>query len=293
MTTPDIAPDLARLVRRIGDKLAAAGVENPRRDARLLVAHAAGLNAASLVLREKDPVGGETMERAEDFAARRAAGEPVARILGEKEFYGLVFALSAATLVPRPESELLVEIALTHLAGKTAPRFLDLGTGTGCIAIALAMHAPAASGVATDLSEEALGTARANAAIYDLGSRLQFARGDWFDAIGADERFDCILSNPPYIRSGEIPALDREVREHDPLAALDGGADGLAAFRAIVAGASEHLEPGGLLAVETGATQGESVAGLFIAAGLESVTTRRDLSGLDRVVMGRLPARKS
>ena len=287
------APDFAHLVRRIGDELATAGIDSPRRDARLLVAHAAGLSPAGLILREKDPVGAETLGRAETFAARRARGEPVARIIGEKEFYGLVFALGPATLVPRPETELLVEIALTHLAGKTAPRFVDLGTGTGCIAIALAMHAPAASGLATDRSDDALAVARANAATYDLGARLAFAQGDWFHAVSAGERFDCILSNPPYISSREIPTLDREVREYDPFAALDGGPDGLDAFREIIARAPSHLASCGLLAVEIGAAQSESVAGLFEQAGLESVTTRRDLEGHDRVVAGRLPARKS
>ncbi|HUV33167.1 MAG TPA: HemK/PrmC family methyltransferase, partial [Devosiaceae bacterium] len=212
MTAPDIAPDFGRLVRLIRDRLERAGVPDAARDARLLVAHAADLGDAGLIVRERDKVDGGIVRRAEVHADRRAAGEPVARIVGEKEFYGLVFELGTATLVPRPETELLVDVALEHLAANRAPRFLDLGTGSGCIAIAVAAHCPAASGLATDASEAALDTARSNAATYGVGDRLGFARGDWYGAVPEGARFDLIVANPPYVETGAISGLAPEVR---------------------------------------------------------------------------------
>lgn len=291
MIAADIAPTFARLERRIRDELEAAGIEGAARDARLIVADAASLSAAGLIVRQRDPVDGDVVRRAEEGAARRGAGEPVARIVGEKEFYGLIFALGAATLVPRPETELLVEAGLAHLGRCRASRFLDLGTGSGCIAIALALHCPAATGLATDISEAALDVARANARTYGLEGRLGFASGQWYAAVPADERFDLVVANPPYVASAEVAGLAPEVREHDPRRALDGGADGLDALRAVVAGARAFVRPGGMLAVEIGAEQADSVAALVRAAGHEALTTHQDLAGHDRVITSLVPGR--
>lgn len=287
MSGPDIAPSFGRLVRQLRDRFERAGIETAAMDARLLVAHAGGLNDAGLIVRENEPVDGDIVTGAEGFAQRRLAGEPVARIVGEKEFYGLAFTLGADTLVPRPETELLVEAGLAHLAGRPAPRFLELGTGSGAVAVAIATHCPAATGLATDNSAGALETARANADLYGVSDRLQFALGDWYVAVPVDERFDLIVCNPPYIETAEIAELDKEVRLHDPIGALDGGADGLAALRTVIAGAPNRLSPGGMLAVEIGASQGAAVSMLMDEAGLQSVAVRPDLAGLDRVASGR------
>jgi release factor glutamine methyltransferase len=288
----DIAPSFARLVRRIRDELQRAGVEGAARDARLIVAHAASLSDAGLIVRERDAVDAGIIERAEFGAQRRAAGEPVARIVGEKEFYGLVFALGPDTLVPRPETELLVEASLAHLGQCRGPRFLELGTGTGCVAIAMALHCPTATGLATDISEGALEVAADNARTYGVEGRLGFAPGDWYGAVPAGERFDLVVANPPYIASADLPGLAREVSEHDPRAALDGGADGLDGLRAVVAGAGKYLGPGGMLAVEIGASQAAPVAALAREAGFETITTRQDLAGHDRVITSRVPGRE-
>ncbi|MEX0628360.1 MAG: peptide chain release factor N(5)-glutamine methyltransferase [Cucumibacter sp.] len=290
MSAPDIAPDFGRLARRIRDRLEAAGIEGAALDARLLVAHAAGLSAPGLIVHERDKADGAIVKRAEEFAERRASGEPVARIVGEKEFFGLVFALGPTTLVPRPETELLVEAGLVHLADRRAPSFLDLGTGSGCVAVAVAMHAGNAKGLATDASAAALAVARRNARTHGVESRVTFAAGDWYAAVPKGARFDLIFSNPPYISSDAIASLTREVREHDPRLALDGGADGLVALRAIVLGARHFLNPGGMLGVEIGAGQGPAVAALFAQAGLAAVTTRQDLGRHDRVMSGVSPA---
>lgn len=289
MIAADIAPSFSRLVRRIRDELEQAGIDGAARDARLIVAHAASLSDAGLIVRERDPVDGEIVRRAEDGARRRAAGEPVARIVGEKEFYGLIFQLGPETLVPRPETELLVETGLAHLGGCRQPRFVDLGTGSGCIAVAMALHCPAARGLATDLSGAALEVAAVNARTYGVEGRLNFARGEWYAAVPAAERFDLVVSNPPYIAAAEIPDLPPEVREHDPKLALDGGGDGLEALRAVVAGAGKYLKPGGMLAVEIGASQAASVAALARAAGFGTITTRQDLAGHDRVITSLVP----
>jgi release factor glutamine methyltransferase len=220
------------------------------------------------------------------MAARRLRGEPVDRILGEKEFYGLAFTLSDSTLVPRPETEMLVVRGLEVLTGKQRKTILDLGTGTGCVAISLLTESPSAKAVAVDLSPEALVTAQHNADRHGVADRLSLRKGSWFDPLQPDERFDLIVSNPPYIDTGEIEGLSREVREHDPRLALDGGADGLVAYRAILADAAKWLKPGGAVLCEIGATQGFAVTSLFFKAGLRDVVVLTDLAGLDRVVEG-------
>lgn len=239
-----------------------------------------------MALREAETVTPEQAARLANMMQRRLGGEPVARILGEKEFYGLGFGLNAATLVPRPETELLVDLGLKAIGGQAA-NLLDLGTGTGCIPIAILINARQALAVASDVSAAALTCAHANAVRHDVTDRLALLQGSWFEALGDQERkFDLITANPPYIESAVIQTLDAEVRVHDPLLALDGGPDGLDPYRIIVGQARRWLHPGGQLLVEIGSDQGRAVAELFRAAGFGQVGIRQDLAGLDRVVLG-------
>jgi release factor glutamine methyltransferase len=217
--------------------------------------------------------------------SRRLAGEPLWRVLGMREFWGLPFALSPGTLEPRPDSEALIEAALVHLGVRRseALRILDLGTGTGCLLIAALSEFPQASGIGIDLSEDALATAGGNAARNGLAGRAEFRRGDWTE--GLSERFDLILSNPPYIASADIAGLDAGVREHDPHLALDGGVDGLAAYRALAAAVPERLAPEGRLVLEIGAGQEADVVALMAGAALRHLASHRDLGGHNRALV--------
>lgn len=253
-------------------------------DAKLLAGHGLGLGTLDMALRENELVDDVQAGRVAALLQRRLTGESVARIIGEREFYGLGFALNAATLEPRPETELLVDMALDALP--QGGRLLDLGTGTGCIPIAVLVNRPDARGVATDLSAEALAAARGNAERHGVSERLDFGEGDWFGALGSEVlRFDLITSNPPYINSAVIETLEEEVRSFDPRLALDGGPDGLAPYRVIAAEAGGWLKPGGCVLVEIGHDQGEAVAELFVGAGFAGVAVHKDLNGLDRVVI--------
>ncbi|MCU4655152.1 peptide chain release factor N(5)-glutamine methyltransferase [Roseibacterium sp. SDUM158016] len=260
------------------------GAEEARRDSRLLLAAATGWSAARLAASGGDPLPAEALTRADAFLDRRAAREPTAQILGEWSFFGRPFAVSRDVLTPRPDTEALVEAALA------APfsRLLDLGTGSGILAVTLLAERPAAMGLATDISAAALAVAGANAARHGVAGRLQLAQGDWWAAVPDDARFDLIVSNPPYVTGEEYGGLAPEIRDFEPRGALTPGGDGLSAYRAILAGAPAHLSPGGRLAVEIGAGQGADVAGLFRGAGLEDVAIGPDLSGRDRIVTGRI-----
>jgi release factor glutamine methyltransferase len=205
--------------------------------------------------------------------------------VGEREFYGLPFGLVPETLVPRPETEMLVDFALERLPPARLARILDLGTGTGCIVIAVLGNRPLATGVAIDLSGAAAVCAVANASRNGVERRLDVRVGAWFAPLRPNERFDLILSNPPYIESAEIDGLAPEVREHDPRLALDGGPDGLAPYREIAAGAAAFLAPGGWLVLEIGSGQGPAVAALLETQGLVEVAVKKDLAGLDRMVV--------
>ncbi|WEK50554.1 MAG: peptide chain release factor N(5)-glutamine methyltransferase [Candidatus Kaistia colombiensis] len=256
----------------------------PALDARLLVAAAIGIAPDQLLLVDDRELS-EAERRAIDAALdRRLAGEPVARIVGEREFWGLSFRLSEATLVPRPDTETLVEATLawidrTH--GRDKPlRIVDIGTGSGAILIALLSELPQSIGLGIDLSEEAARTARANAARLGFADRSLFTRGSWAESCGP---VDVIVSNPPYIESGVIQTLDREVKDHDPVLALDGGDDGLDAYRAIVADLSRLMRPGGAAFFEIGYDQGRALSLLATRAGFV-VAVHTDLAGHDRVV---------
>ncbi|MXQ07545.1 peptide chain release factor N(5)-glutamine methyltransferase [Alphaproteobacteria bacterium GH1-50] len=265
-------------------RLEAAGIESARRDAQLLLAEAFGIPRDRISLSMHDEADPEGTARFWPLIDARAARRPVSRILGRRAFYAHEFMVTDATLDPRPETELLVELAIA-----TRPRrVLDLGTGTGCILISILAALPEARGVGTDISPEAVLVAGENAAAIGVADRIVLPISDWFDDVGS--RYDLIVSNPPYIAVSEMEGLSPEVRLHDPTDALTDGGDGLAAYRKITAAAPGHLTPGGALMVEIGPTQGRAVAALFSAAGLEDVEVHPDLDGRDRVVSGQKPA---
>ena len=276
-----------RVAARLRDGLVAGGDRaTPDLDARLLVAAAAGMAAMELPLRDGTVAGVAVIAQAEAFAERRLAGEPVARILGHKEFYGLDLALSPETLVPRPDTETVVDAALAFAAprGERPMRILDLGTGSGAILLALLAELPAATGTGVDISFGAVTTARANACRLGLADRAGFVVGDWAAAVSG--RFDAIVANPPYIATGALAGLDREVRLHDPRRALEGGADGLAAIATILADLDRLLAPDGAAFVEIGAGQSGAVAVLAARAGF-GIGFAADLAGIDRVALVR------
>jgi release factor glutamine methyltransferase len=290
--SPDIPATLGEAARAAQRSLAAAGIEDPGRDARLLVAAAAQCTTADIIAYPERPLSAETRARLAEMLARRARREPVSRILGTREFYGRRFLLSAATLDPRADSETLIEAALTIASRegwRERPiRILDIGTGTGCLLLTLLAELPLATGLATDISEEALATAAENARLLNVGSRAAFAKHDVLD--GVEGTFDLVISNPPYIASGEIAGLSPEVRTYDPWAALDGGHDGLDIYRAITSGLSAVV--GGWVVLEVGAQQDEAVALLlhqaFVKTRRAEVTKHYDLGGHARCVALRL-----
>jgi release factor glutamine methyltransferase len=263
-------------------------IDSAELDARMLVGAALGLDLTGMIAAAGRPVTPDQSMRIEEFARRRLAGEPVARILGLKEFWGLPLKLSAATLVPRPDTETVVELALEML--RAAPdrglRIADIGTGSGAILLALLSELPNAFGVGTDISVAALRTANANAVHLGLNRRAVFVACDYAAALA--DSFDLIVSNPPYIRSAEIAGLALEVRDHDPRTALDGGADGLDAYRVVIPEAVRLLLPGGALVVEAGQGQSGPIEGLMTAAGLtHERPAKSDLAGIRRAVAGR------
>lgn len=267
----------------IEGRLRAAGVETPDIDARFLIEGALNLSPAAFRLNPNRPVSDDERALVEAFAARRIAHEPVGRILGRRDFWTLDLALSPATLEPRPDSETVVEATLAALPDRNTPlRLLDLGTGTGCLLLALLAELPNASGLGIDISPEAAETARGNAVRNGLDERARFRVGDW--GRGIEETFDVVVSNPPYIPTRTVDELSPEVRLFDPHRALDGGDDGLDAYRIIAAQAPGLLNPGGTLVLEVGWDQAGAVTDLVRAAGLTITGTFRDLGGVERCV---------
>ncbi|BDG10102.1 peptide chain release factor N(5)-glutamine methyltransferase [Anaeromyxobacter paludicola] len=259
---------------------ARGGVDAPRLTAEVLLAHALGCDRVRLYLDFDKPLGEPELAAFRALVKRRAAGEPTAYLVGRREFYGRPFAVDRRVLVPRPETELLVEAALAALPEGGAA--LDLCTGTGCVGITLALERPGARVTAVDLSPDALAVARANAAA--LGASVELLEGDLFAPVPPERRFDVIASNPPYVPTGELAGLSREVRQ-EPALALDGGADGLAVARRIVAEAPRRLAPGGTLLVELHESHAESLPALCRAAGFAEVELRKDLAGLPRLAV--------
>ena len=274
--------------RALDARFKSAGIDSAELDARLFVGAALGLDLTGLITAANRTLTLDESNRLEAFAARRLNGEPVARILGHKEFWGLPFRLSAATLVPRPDTETIVERALEILRAsrERALRVVDLGTGTGVILLALLHELPKAFGVGTDISLEALWTAKANAEDLGLATRSAFVACSYASALSGD--FDLIVSNPPYIRSADIASLASEVRDHDPRTALDGGANGLDAYRVLIPQAAGLLSPGGALILEAGQGQSGPIETLMTAAGLTTPEgAKSDLAGIPRAVTGR------
>jgi len=279
-------PTVDEARRILAARFKSAGIDSTGLDARLLVGAALKLDLTGLITSASRVVTDTEAAQIESFATRRLGGEPVARILGQKEFWGLPLKLSAETLVPRPDTETVVELALQVVSESARPiRIADLGTVTGAILLALLHELPDARGVGTDVSLEALTTAKRNAADLGLGARTAFVACDYAAALAGP--FDLIVSNPPYIPSADIAHLAIEVREHDPLRALDGGADGLAAYRALIPQAAALLAPGGALVVEGGQGQNGPIAALMAAAGLAVGNPgKADLGGIPRAIAG-------
>ncbi|KUF12148.1 peptide chain release factor N(5)-glutamine methyltransferase [Pseudoponticoccus marisrubri] len=275
------------LLMRVTARLTAAGLPDPGRDARRLLAHALGVAPGRLTLVLPEPVAPEVETRLEALVDRRAAHVPVSQLTGQRTFYGRSFRVTSDVLDPRPETEILIEAALAEPFASV----LDLGTGSGNILLTLLAERGQAVGLGTDLSTAALSVARENAVALELQARAEFRQGDWYAALSEpDLRFDLVVSNPPYIARAEMAGLSRDVREHEPRMALTDEGDGLGAYRAILAGATGRLAPGGRLLLEIGPTQGAAVAGLCRAAGLEAVRVIADLDGRDRVVCARFSA---
>lgn len=279
--------------RVLAAQFRADGIESPELDARLLIGAAVNLDHTGLATQGLRRITDEEANIIARFAERRRAHEPVSRILGRKEFWGLDFAVSNATLVPRPDTETVIEAALECLrSGSYVEKeqcIADIGTGTGAILLALLSELPDARGIGTDISADALAVAESNARDLGLAGRTTFVRCDY--AAGLTGSFDLIVSNPPYIRSGDIANLESDVRDYDPRLALDGGPDGLGAYRAIAPQAAALLAENGVLVLEVGAGQSADVSAILRAAGL-TVTDppRRDLGGHQRAVIGRKTA---
>ena len=275
-----VQQSLTRLTRILRE----AGLETPATDARLLLAHVLEVDAGWLILMLGESLDAERLDRALALAEKRRGRMPLSHLLGFRDFFNHRFHITPEVLDPRPETGALVQAALE----RDFARVLDLGTGSGAIVISLLAARPDAVGLATDLSQAALDIARDNARSLAVEGRCWFLLSDWFADV--DGKFDLIVSNPPYIAADEMAGLAPELA-HEPRLALTDEGDGLSAYRAIIAGAPAHLEPGGRLMVEIGPTQGAAVAEMFRAAGLENLAILPDLDGRDRVVRGEMPRR--
>ena len=269
------------LLRDAGNRLEAAGIPSPRAEARILMRAASGRSPEAQIRDPDAPVTASDAERLLALAKRRAGREPISRILGEREFRSLCFSLAPDTLDPRPDSETVVEAALDWCGGRPGPlRVLDLGTGTGCLLLAVLKTRPEATGIGTDIAAGAVAAATRNASRLGLSDRASFRRADWDSGIVGT--FDLILSNPPYIATSEIDGLEPEVSLWDPRAALDGGADGLDAYRRLAPAVAGRLAPGGAAFLEIGAAQEEAVEAIMGAEGFSRFVGKADLGGIVR-----------
>lgn len=284
-------PDAAWTVRRVLDwtigYLREHGSESPRLEAEVLLAHARGCKRIQLYTDYDAVLPDDVRARMRELVKRRAATEPVAYLVGHREFFSLEFEVNRDVLIPRPDTETLVVEALALLKGQERPRVLDLGTGSGCIAVSLAVNHRAAHVTAVDASEAALAVAARNAERHSVADRIEFRHGDLFAPVDPNVPFDLIVSNPPYVPAAEIERLAPDVRDHEPRAALDGGPDGLDVIRHIAGEAAPHLVPRGRLLLECSPEQTTRVAELLAAAGFAEVVVRQDLAGRGRVVCGR------
>jgi len=278
------ATELSAVLRVAMRQLAEAGIEQPRREARLLLAAALDCEPGDLIARDDQTLDEPTQQRLQGFVERRLAREPIARIRGHREFWSLRFEITPDTLDPRPDSETLVEAVLANLGDRQRPyRVLDLGVGSGCLLLALLSELPRASGLGIDCSSGAVATARRNAAALGFADRARIELGDWGRAL--EPGFDIILANPPYINSSIIGDLMPEVRDYEPRLALDGGDDGLDAYRRLAPELAQLLAAQGIAALELGEGQFPAVAELIKGVGLAILGARHDLSGIERCMM--------
>ncbi len=278
------------LYRQVIQRLVAAGVQAPQLEAQLLLGLAIGLPRV-VILRGDDIQPNQQQARElERLVSERERRVPLAYLGGMQEFYGLTFEVTPAVLIPRPETELLVELAIRHLSGRPGPLIVDAGSGSGCIGISAAVHLPHARGVGVDLSEVALAIARKNAVRNGVADRVTYVRGDMLDPI-AGGSVDLVVSNPPYIPTAELPGLQPEVRDYEPRMALDGGEDGFDFHRRLLTQAKRVLKPRGIIGIEVADGQALRLASLFHQAGFAEVNIHRDLAGIERVVEARFGPR--
>jgi len=282
-----VSATLVSLWTDIRKRFEAVGIDSPVIDARALLEAGAGVARLEIVTDPRRVLTQAQIDAVEALVARRLRREPVAHIVGHKAFWTLDLRVSPDVLIPRPETELLVEAALAMITPDAQARVLDLGVGSGAILLAVLNDRPNATGVGVDASEAALAVAHANANALALGDRIELRQGDW--CAGLEESFDLVLSNPPYIPTGDIEGLAPDVAQHEPRMALDGGPDGLDAYRTIIAQLPKVLRPGGGFALEVGAGRADAVAALAMAAGLNVLPHKADLAGIDRVVSGNRP----
>jgi release factor glutamine methyltransferase len=287
-TDPDDRWTVGRLLRWTQDFLKKKGSESPRLDAEVLLASVLKCERVRLYTQYEDEVVEPSRTAFRDLVKRRAEGAPVAYLVGKKEFYSLAFAVSPAVLIPRPDSEFVVVEALTRLKGIVGPRCVDVGTGSGCLALAVAHQHKTARFTAIDKSPEALAVARKNGATHGLLDRVVFVEGDLLEPVGEEDPFDLILSNPPYIASAVVPTLEPSVRDFEPHLALDGGEDGLRVVERLIDQALPLLKVGGFLILEIGSDQEAPVRELIVArAGFDLAPTIRDAANHPRVILAR------
>jgi release factor glutamine methyltransferase len=282
-STSPSGPTLVSSWKAAQARLKAARIDSPSIDARLLLEAASGASRMDILTDPYRVVTDDQQATLDGFVERRLKREPVSRILGRKGFWKIMLNVTPDVLSPRPDTETILDIAMLAHTPQEAFTVADLGTGSGAILLAILSERPAAKGVGTDISFEALAVARENATNLDLDGRATFLRTEWASGF-ADHSFDLVVSNPPYIPSDDIPGLDPEVRDHDPILALDGGPDGLEAYRQLAPEILRILKPGGVFAVEIGWDQGDAVKALFVDQGFENVIVVKDLGDRHRVV---------
>jgi len=278
-------PSIRQFLEEAVSSMRGSGIETPLLDAEILLSNTIGCSRAELLCRIDNELQDDIAGRFHEAIMRRVRREPLAYITGVREFYGLTYCVTPATLIPRPETEFLVETAVTALEGLLSPDVVDVGVGSGCIGISIAKCLPNVQVYGSDLSRDALEVARKNAEVLEVGDRVRFVQGDLLSPFKG-MKFDLIVSNPPYIPSSDLATLQPEVSKYEPCTALDGGEDGLDAYRRLADSAPGYLREGGSLVVEIGAGQSASVQAIFRLSGFSNVAVKKDYAGIDRVIAG-------
>ena len=275
---------LGSLYRNLIIELSNAQIDKPYLEARILLTHAADIEESRITGHPEVELDCYSISKLKKIAERRKHGEPIAYIVGEKEFWSLNFSVTKETLIPRPDSEILIEAVLNMISNYTdSLSILDLGTGSGCLLLALLTELPNANGIGIDISSEACMVAKKNSENLGLSERAKFRQGNWMDNI--QDKFDIIITNPPYIANSQIKYLTNEVRFFEPHLALSGGPDGLSAYRLIIKDSTSHLKPDGILAAEIGINQRRDISDIFIENGLKIVKVQRDYSNIERCIL--------